>query len=126
MTIEILQYILLYSDVVETPILNELFREAAQTNTIIIPPKNIIIKVYINQIIPKICNKDPKTITKKINLKHIIKGDFEITINIKAIIKNILKMIFINLKFLFKKLISTKVVSLKNIYYSSRTKKIYC
>ena len=81
----------------EVKTLKLLFTEEAQTNTIIIPPKNIIIKVYINHILPKKCIKVPKTVTLKINLKHIIKGDFEIKIKNKATSRQKLAIIIFNL-----------------------------
>ena len=37
--------------------------------------------MYINQILPKKWSKVPKIITIKINLRHIMKGDFELMIN---------------------------------------------
>ena len=48
------------------------------------PPKNIIIKVYINQIKPIRCKINPNRATKLISLKLIEKGDFAIksTINL--------------------------------------------
>jgi len=56
-------------------ILNLLFTEDVYTKTIIIPPKNIIIKVYINQISPFKCIRNPKRATKLTSLKHIERGD---------------------------------------------------
>lgn len=66
--------------------LNLLLTEEVQIKTIIIPPKNIIIKVYINHIKPIKCMINPNKATKLISLKHIEKGDFAIkrTINLAS------------------------------------------
>jgi len=69
--------------------LNLLFTDDVYTKTIIIPPRNIIIKVYINQIKPIKCIIKPNEITNLTSLKHIEKGDFTIKIIIKLINNNL-------------------------------------
>lgn len=69
------------------------------------PPKNIIIKVYINQIKPIRCKINPNRATKLISLKLIEKGDFAIksTINLanNNLFINIILYVKLNLWFLY-------------------------
>ena len=61
----------------------------------------MITKVYINHTLPKKCVSKPKLITIKINLRHILKGDFDCKVNNKATIKKNLTIIIFHPNFSF-------------------------
>jgi hypothetical protein len=73
--------------------LNLLLTEDVYTKTIIIPPKNIIIRVYINQIKPIRCIINPNRATKLTSLRHIENGD----LTIKSVINLTNSSLFINI-----------------------------